>query len=546
MYHSQKGFAHILLLLLLLAGLVVGVYLVQQKTNLLPKASFLPPPPPPAEVSLSLSPVFKNLPDPAPLLQSQEVKEETNGFPVQIKPTYQVGDYIPVILLARSDIDEANLFVSKIKFDKDLLEVISVDMPDIPVGSQAPIITLSFVKNWVEQTFDNNEGTISLTGGVPTPGYKTQLGDYPGVMSFIIFRAKKEGTAAVSFMEDSQILRNYDNQNILQVKNNTQIVIGQKSVCGESIGENQLVGCLFDGKNFDKPDGQAPPGAILSSPVPDKAEALLYDWGEIEPNEIVGGDEFSARWIGKFTFKKGTYKFFAGADDGVRVKIDRVMVLDDWTDTSYREREFKYTFQEEVQRFVEVEYYENKGSAKVGLRWEYQETLPSRFVKITFPNGGERLQVRDRVKVKWEYGDVNSCHLGWSSGPGSLNPIQSDIDPKPGVYEWLIDAGNMGNMQPGDERKIKLDMLCYKTGVGSVLDQSDDFFLVFYPKSGQKGDGNKDGKINLVDMSVLLTYFNKTGNLPPIDMNDDGVVNTFDFSLMRKQLIDLGVIKEKV
>ena len=36
---SQKGFAHILLILLLLGGIVGGVYLVQQKTNLFSKAS---------------------------------------------------------------------------------------------------------------------------------------------------------------------------------------------------------------------------------------------------------------------------------------------------------------------------------------------------------------------------------------------------------------------------------------------------------------------------------------------------------------------------
>lgn len=35
---NQKGVAHIFLILFLLAGLAVGVYLVQQKTNILPKA----------------------------------------------------------------------------------------------------------------------------------------------------------------------------------------------------------------------------------------------------------------------------------------------------------------------------------------------------------------------------------------------------------------------------------------------------------------------------------------------------------------------------
>ena len=40
---NQKGFAQILVLLLLLAGIAVGVYLVQQKTNFLPKANDITP-----------------------------------------------------------------------------------------------------------------------------------------------------------------------------------------------------------------------------------------------------------------------------------------------------------------------------------------------------------------------------------------------------------------------------------------------------------------------------------------------------------------------
>lgn len=454
----DKGFAQIALVIFLLVAIAISVYLVGQQTNLLPKASFFPPPPPPPEVSLSLSPVFENLPDPVPLLQSEEVKQETQGSPVSVKPNYQVGDYIPVALLARSDLEEANLFVAKIKFDKELLEVISIDLPDIPVGSEAPIADLSFVKNWVEQNFDQNEGTISLVGGVPSPGFKTDSLDYPGVMTLIIFQAKKEGTAAISFSDASEVLRNSDNQNILQYKDNTQVLIGKKKACDDAIGQSQLTGCLYDGKNFEKEDGQAPAGPVLSSPVPDQAQALLQDWGYEGPNEIVGANEFSAGWAGQFQFKKGTYKFFAGADDGVSVQIDRALVLDDWSDGSFREREFKYTFEEEGTHLIELEYYENTGAAKVSLRWEYQQTPSPSSVPSPSP----------------------------TSPPSS-------------------------------------------------------------PPPGQKGDGNTDGKINLTDMSVLLTDFNKEkGYREQIDMNDDKKINTFDFSLHRNLLVDLGVIKEKI
>ncbi len=58
------------------------------------------------------------------------------------------------------------------------------------------------------------------------------------------------------------------------------------------------------------------------------------------------------------------------------------------------------------------------------------------------------------------------------------------------------------------------------------------------------GDGNNNGKIDLGDVSVLLTDFNKTtGFRKAVDMNGDGKINTFDFALMRNLLIQKGVIK---
>ena len=58
------------------------------------------------------------------------------------------------------------------------------------------------------------------------------------------------------------------------------------------------------------------------------------------------------------------------------------------------------------------------------------------------------------------------------------------------------------------------------------------------------GDGNNDGNVNLIDLSILLSDFNKTGNIRNgIDMNGDGVINTFDFGLMRNLLVQKGVIR---
>ncbi len=62
------------------------------------------------------------------------------------------------------------------------------------------------------------------------------------------------------------------------------------------------------------------------------------------------------------------------------------------------------------------------------------------------------------------------------------------------------------------------------------------------PSKGN-GDGNKDGKIDLADLSVLLTDFDKGNFRVEIDLNGDGKINTFDFSLLKNLLIEKKVIK---
>jgi hypothetical protein len=47
------------------------------------------------------------------------------------------------------------------------------------------------------------------------------------------------------------------------------------------------------------------------------------------------------------------------------------------------------------------------------------------------------------------------------------------------------------------------------------------------------GDLNKDGKINIVDFSILMYFWNQTNpSNPCADINKDGIVNLTDFSIM--------------
>ena len=47
-------------------------------------------------------------------------------------------------------------------------------------------------------------------------------------------------------------------------------------------------------------------------------------------------------------------------------------------------------------------------------------------------------------------------------------------------------------------------------------------------------DLNVDGKVNIVDFSILLFHWGEDGgdSSPPADINHDGIVNLTDFSVM--------------
>jgi hypothetical protein len=63
------------------------------------------------------------------------------------------------------------------------------------------------------------------------------------------------------------------------------------------------------------------------------------------------------------------------------------------------------------------------------------------------------------------------------------------------------------------------------------------------PASRVKGDGNHDGVVNLVDLSVLMSNFGKKIDFPgEIDLNNDGFINSLDYSAMVKLLISEGII----
>jgi hypothetical protein len=70
---------------------------------------------------------------------------------------------------------------------------------------------------------------------------------------------------------------------------------------------------------------------LSGSPVlQQNVSAVNFNWGYGSPGPQVTPDNFSARYQRTLNIATGTYRVTTTADDGVRVSIDNVLVIDNW------------------------------------------------------------------------------------------------------------------------------------------------------------------------------------------------------------------------
>jgi len=110
--------------------------------------------------------------------------------------------------------------------------------------------------------------------------------------------------------------------------------------------------------------------ALAGTPVwSHDVEAIDFFWGEGSPSAAVPADNFSARWTGKKTFPEGNYVFHTYTDDGVRLWVDNVLVIDKWVDQSPRQWDSPSLPLAAGQHDLKMEYYEKGGGSTVKMWW---------------------------------------------------------------------------------------------------------------------------------------------------------------------------------
>ncbi|WP_374561917.1 PA14 domain-containing protein [Ideonella sp.] len=111
---------------------------------------------------------------------------------------------------------------------------------------------------------------------------------------------------------------------------------------------------------------------LTGTPVLTRVEAVDFDWGTAAPGPGVHSDLFSARWTGTLEVPTtGNYFFQTTSDDGVRLWVNGVKLIANWTThttTTNTSKKIALTAGQRVA--VTLEYFDNSGPAEIHLRWK--------------------------------------------------------------------------------------------------------------------------------------------------------------------------------
>ncbi|MCB0200365.1 MAG: SH3 domain-containing protein [Anaerolineae bacterium] len=153
------------------------------------------------------------------------------------------------------------------------------------------------------------------------------------------------------------------------------------------------------GAYFNNSDLLGTPAMVRNDP------AVWFNWGFGSPAPGINNDFFSVRWTSNQWFDEGDYLFEARVDDGVRVWVDNVQVINAWQDGGVRTVSGTRTLAAGWHA-VRVEYFERTGEALIELAWQRQQYFPEwKGEYYSNPNlAGTPILVRNDIAIAFDWG----------------------------------------------------------------------------------------------------------------------------------------------
>jgi glucose/arabinose dehydrogenase len=158
---------------------------------------------------------------------------------------------------------------------------------------------------------------------------------------------------------------------------------------------------------------------------------INFDFGTGSPDPAIGADTFSVRWTGTITpaFSEA-YTLYTTSDDGIRVRLNGALVIDNFTDHGPTENSGTTVVLSAGQAYsIQVEFYENGGGAVAKLSWsspsQPKQIVPaSRLAPAPVTTGGgltgRYFDNADFTSLKLTRTDAS---INFDFGTGSPDPL---------------------------------------------------------------------------------------------------------------------------
>jgi LysM repeat protein len=135
------------------------------------------------------------------------------------------------------------------------------------------------------------------------------------------------------------------------------------------------------------------------------SQTVNFNWSTQGPGGGIGGTDFSVRWNRTRSFDPGRYRFNVVTDDGVRVWVDGILIIDEWHDTAPRH----YIADRELSagnHTLQIDYYQNTGGAQIRF-WTDRLDAPTAWTGRYFNNTslqGPPVVTRHYPTIDFEWG----------------------------------------------------------------------------------------------------------------------------------------------
>ena len=97
---------------------------------------------------------------------------------------------------------------------------------------------------------------------------------------------------------------------------------------------------------------------------------INFTWGTGAPAAGIDAETFSANWQGRIRVPRdGYYTFYTNSDDGVRLRVNGRLMVDNWTDHGNTEDRGFVELKAGQDYDIILDYYENGGGATIQLSW---------------------------------------------------------------------------------------------------------------------------------------------------------------------------------